>query len=88
MRDVQRNGGACGLRGGQEKEWTGCLLDDLKAFSINAAQWILAAQNEGEWCITVKQGAGRFMAKLIAAEKARAGLQNEVVCPNVTRRTK
>ena len=28
------------------------------------------------------------MAKLIAAEQAKAGLRNEVVCPNVTRRTK
>ena len=28
------------------------------------------------------------MAKLIAAEKARAGLQHAVVCPNVTGRTK
>ena len=28
------------------------------------------------------------MAKLIAAEKARAGLRHAVVCPNVTGRTK
>ena len=29
-----------------------------------------------------------FMAKWIAAEKARAGLRHAVVCPNVTGRTK
>ena len=27
-----------GCVGGQEKEWTGCLLDDLRAFDINADQ--------------------------------------------------
>ena len=40
--------GGRGLRGGQEKEWTGWLLDDLRAFSSNAAQWMIAAQNGGE----------------------------------------
>ena len=34
--------------GGQEKEWTGCLLDDLRVFDINAEQWTTAAQDEGE----------------------------------------
>ena len=33
--------------GGQEKEWTGYLLDDLRAFGINADQWTTAAQDEG-----------------------------------------
>ena len=36
---------------------------------------------------TAEQGAVRFRAKLIAAEKARAGLWHAVVCPNVTGRT-
>ena len=35
-----------------------------------------------------EQEAEHFMAKWIAAEKARAGLQHAVVCPNVTGRTK
>ena len=35
---------------------------------------------------TAEQGAGRFMAKWIVAEKAR--LHYSVVCPNVTGRTK
>ena len=32
--------------GGQEKEWTGCLLDDLSAFGINASQWTTAWTRE------------------------------------------
>ena len=47
-----------------------------------------AAQDEGGWCRRAEQGAERFMAKWIAAEKARAGLRHEVVSPNVTGRTK
>ena len=40
-------GAAC--VGGQEKEWMGCFLDDLRAFGINADQRTTAAQDEGEW---------------------------------------
>ena len=77
--------GGEGCVGGQEKEWMGCFLDDLKAFGINADQWTTAAQR---WRRTAEQGAERFMAKWITAEKARAGLRHAVVCPNVTGRTK
>ena len=35
--------------GGKEKDWMGCFLDDLRAFGINADQWALGAQDEGEW---------------------------------------
>ena len=49
--------------GGQEKEWTRCFLDDLRAFGINADQWTTAAQDEGEWRRTAEQGAEHFMAK-------------------------
>ena len=31
--------GGAGCVGGQEKEWMGCFLDDLRAFGINANQW-------------------------------------------------
>ena len=89
--------------GGQEKEWMGCLLNDLKYFGINAGQWTTVAQDEGEWRKnddkwtttaqdegewrkTVEQGEERFMAKLIAAEKARAVLRHAAVCPNGTGR--
>ena len=61
--------GRAGCVAGQEKEWMGCFLGDLRAFGINADQWTTAAQDEGEWRRTVEQGAEHFMAKLIAAEK-------------------
>ena len=44
--------------------------------------------DEGEWRRTAEKGVDHFMAKWIAAEKARAGLRYVVVCPNVTGRTK
>ena len=74
--------------GGQEKEWTGYFLDDLGTFGINTDQWTTKTQDEGKWRRTAKQGAGYFMARWIAAEKARAGLRHAVVRLNVTRRTK
>ena len=67
-----------GCVGGQEKEWMGCFLDDLRAFGIDAEQWTTAAQDEGEWQKTAEQGAERFMAKWIAADKVRAGLRHAV----------
>ena len=67
--------GGAGCVGGQEKEWTGCFLDDPRAFGINAEQrTTAAAQDEGEWRRTAEQGAEHFMAKWIAAEKTKAGL--------------
>ena len=63
--------GGAGCVGGQEKEWMGCFLDDLRAFGLNADQWTTAAQDEGKWRKTAEQGAERFMAKWIAAKKAR-----------------
>ena len=73
--------------GGQEKEWMGCFLDDLRPFGINTDQWTTAAQDEGEWRRTAEQGTEHFMAKWIAAEKNKARLRYAVVCPNVTGRT-
>ena len=35
--------GGAGCVGGQEKEWMGGFLDDLKAFGINAGQWTIAS---------------------------------------------
>ena len=74
--------------GRKVKEWMGCFLDDLNAFGINADQWTTAAQDVGEWRRTAEQGAEHFMAKLIAAEKTKAGLRHAVVCLKVTERTK
>ena len=77
-----------GCVGVQDKEWMGCFLDDLRAFDINADQWTTAAQDEEEWRKRAEQGAEHFMAKWIAAEKARARLRHAEVCPNVTGKTK
>ena len=88
MRDVRRDGEEHGLCGGQEKEWIGCFLDDLRAFGINADQWTTAAQDEGEWRRTAEEGAEHFMAKWIVAGKKKAGLPHTAVCPNVAGRTK
>ena len=75
--------------GGQEDEWMGCFLDNLKAFGINADRWTTAAQVDGEWRRTVEQGAEHSMTKWIDAAKVRAGLlRHAVACPNVTGRTK
>ena len=57
--------------GGQERERIECLPDDLRAFGINADHWRPAAQDEGEWRRTAEQGAEYFIAKWIAAEKAK-----------------
>ena len=80
--------GGAGCVGGQKKEWIGYFLDDLRAFGINADHWPTAAQDEEEWRMKAEQGAERFMAKRLAAEKIRAGLGHAMVCPNVTGRTK
>ena len=54
--------GGAGCVRGQEKEWMGCFLDDLRAFGINADQWTTTAQGEGGWRRTAEQGAEHFMA--------------------------
>ena len=50
-----------GLCGGQEKEWMGYFLDDLRAIGINAEQWTTASQDEGGWRRTTEQGAEHFI---------------------------
>ena len=40
--------GSASCVGGQEKEWMGCFLDDLRAFGINAHQGTTAVQDEGK----------------------------------------
>ena len=48
MRDVQRTGEGCGLRGGAGGKWVEYLLDVLRAFDINAGQWKTAVQDGEE----------------------------------------
>ena len=74
MRYVRRTGGGRGLCARKKSGW--------------GVSWTTAAQDEGEWRSTAKQGAEHFMAKWIVAEKTKAGLRHAVVCPNVTGRTK
>ena len=66
----------------------GCLLEDLRAFGINAGQWTTVVQDEAEWRRTAEQEAGRFMAEWIASERVRAELRYAVVYPNTTGRAK
>ena len=54
----------------------GCLLDDFRVFGIDPDKWTIAAQDEGEWYRTAKQGAEFFMTKWIAAERAKAALRH------------
>ena len=66
----------------------GCFLDDLRAFGMNTDQWTTAAHGGGERRRTVEKGGEHFLAKLIAAKEARAGLRHAVVCLNVRGRKK
>ena len=63
-----------------------CMTFELSVSTPTSGR--LQPRTRGEWRKTAEQGAERFMAKWIAAEKARAGLRHAVVCPNVTGRTK
>ena len=48
VRDVQRVGGGRGLRdGGDEKEWVGCLLDDLRALASTPTSGGLQPRTRG-----------------------------------------
>ena len=80
--------GGAGWVWNNEKEWMCCFLDDLRGSGINSDQWMAAPHDKGEWRKTAEQGAERFMAKWVAAEKVKAGLRHEEVCPNVTGRAK
>ena len=71
-------------KSGRSISWT---MSELSV-GINADQWAAAAQDEGKWRRAAEQGAEHFMAKRVAAEKAKAGLRHAVVCTNVTGRTK
>ena len=49
--------------GGQEKEWMGCLVDDLRAFGINGDQWTTAAQDD-------ETKAGKFLRNGLLQRKS------------------
>lgn len=55
-----------------DDEWMNCLLEDLGAFGVQIDQWMIAAQDAGEWFKAVKQGVDSIMTNWIVAEKAEA----------------
>ena len=70
--------GVAGCIGGQEKEWKGCLLGDLRAFGINADQETIAGR-EGMAQDGRTRG-GTFHDEIVtAAAKAMFGLRHAVV---------
>ena len=80
-----------GCVGAQEKEWMGCLLDDLRAFGINADQWTTAAQL-GRGLIAQDGGTrgGTFHGEMDRCRESQDWTPVIVligVCPNVTGRT-
>ena len=90
MRDVRRIiiGGRRGLRGGPGKEWMGCFLDDLRAFGINADNWMTAAQGEGEWRRTAEQKFHGEMNRCRERKPEGWTTACSSRCPNVTGRSK
>ena len=50
--------------GGQEKQWMGCFVDDLRAFGINADQWTTVAQDEREWRRAAQEEGGTFHGQM------------------------
>ena len=57
----------------------GCLLDDLRAFGIEADQWRIAAQDAEECHKRAIKGAEFFTTKWIAGERAKTAMRHAVV---------
>ena len=73
-------GGERGLRGGPGKRVDGVFPGRLQSFRYQRRPVDNCSPGRGGWRRTAEQGAKCFMAKWIAAEKARAGLGHAVVC--------
>ena len=54
--------------GGKEKEWTDCVVDDLRLFGVTG-DWRTAALDPGAWYQTVQGGSCRFMAAWVREEE-------------------
>ena len=67
---------------GQEKQWTGCVTDYLKAFGI-LGDWKAAAQNAAEWKATVDAGRQHFMNAWRKKESAAADARHAKVAPKI-----
>ena len=64
VRGIRRSVGRRGLREGAGKIVDCCFLEALRAFEISAEQWTNAAQDEGKWRRTAKQGAELYNGKM------------------------
>ena len=81
-------GGAGCMGGGRKKSERGVLWTTSELSVSTPTSGPLQPKTKREWRRTAEQGAGRFMAKYMAAEKDRARRGHAVVCSNVTGRTK
>ena len=88
MRDVRRNGGRRGLCGGPGKRVDGVFPGRLQSFRHQRRPVDDCTPGQGGMAQNGRTRAEYFIAKWIAAEKARAGLRHAVVYPNVMGRTK
>ena len=59
-------------RGGKEKEWTDCVLSDIRAFDITR-DWKTMALKAEVWVKAVTEGGRRFMAAWREEEEDAAG---------------
>ena len=54
--------------GGEEKEWTDCVADDLRLFGVTG-DWRTAALDPGKWYNKVHEGGCRFMTVWVRKEE-------------------
>ena len=80
MRDVRKIGGGGGLCGGPGKRADGVFPGRPQSFRHQRRPVDDCSPGRGEMRRTAEQGAEHFMAKWIAADKAKAGLRHAVAC--------
>ena len=57
--------------GGKEKEWTDCVVDDLRLFGITGDWSTAALDPAGVWYSAIHEGGCRFMAACVKEKKMR-----------------
>ena len=80
--------GARAMWGARKKSGWGVSWTASELSASTPTSGRLQSRTRGKDAGRRNKGAERFMAKWMAAEKARAGLRHTVVCPNMTRRVK
>ena len=58
--------------GGEQKEWTDCMTENLRLFGITG-DWSTAALDPGVWCSTAREGGCRFMTAWVKEEEKASG---------------